>query len=134
MIEIVIPGQPVPKARPRVLKSGITYTPKRTAEYERLTRLIYSAKYKRPLDGSVRMDIRAYFAIPKSYPQNKRAALEGTHYPKRPDPDNIAKIIMDALNGLAYEDDSKVVELSIEKRYSENPRVEVRIDNAEAEE
>jgi Holliday junction resolvase RusA-like endonuclease len=50
---------------------------------------------------------------------------------KTPDTDNIAKSVLDALNKVAYKDDSCVVDLIVEKWYSENPRVEVYIDNEE---
>lgn len=46
---------------------------------------------------------------------------------KKPDSDNIAKIICDSLNGIAYHDDSQIVELYICKSYSENPKVIVTI-------
>ena len=55
--------------------------------------------------------------------------LEGLMNPiKRPDADNIAKIVLDALNGIAYKDDSQIVDLSVPKRYSDKPRVEIFIE------
>ena len=50
---------------------------------------------------------------------------------KKPDCDNIAKIILDALNGLAYKDDKDIVSCLIEKWYGDEPRVEVYIGNEE---
>jgi Holliday junction resolvase RusA-like endonuclease len=48
---------------------------------------------------------------------------------KKPDADNILKAVLDALNGLAYNDDSQIVSARIEKLYSDNPRVEIVISN-----
>ena len=50
------------------------------------------------------------------------------HPTKKPDADNIAKIIMDALNGVAYEDDRQVVELIVRKFFSDTAYVDVFID------
>jgi Holliday junction resolvase RusA-like endonuclease len=52
---------------------------------------------------------------------------------KKPDLDNIAKIIADSLNGVAYRDDSQIVESSVAKFYSDFPRVEVEIYEAGGE-
>ena len=55
--------------------------------------------------------------------------LEDQLYPtKKPDIDNIAKCVLDALNKLAYRDDTQVVTLRMEKHYGEIPRVEVEIE------
>jgi len=47
---------------------------------------------------------------------------------KKPDCDNIAKIICDALNGIVYHDDSQVVDLEIRKYYSDEPKVKIRME------
>ena len=48
---------------------------------------------------------------------------------KKPDIDNVIKIITDALNGIAYDDDAQIVSLSATKFYDENPHVDVRLDD-----
>lgn len=47
---------------------------------------------------------------------------------KKPDVDNIAKIICDSLNGIAYADDKQITSLHINKFYSENPCVVVQLE------
>lgn len=47
---------------------------------------------------------------------------------KKPDCDNIAKIICDALNGIAYYDDSQIVKIEVDKVYNETPGVDVVIE------
>lgn len=73
--------------------------------------------------------IAAYYDIPKSTSKSKRQQmLSGILLPtKKPDIDNIAKCILDALNGVAFHDDTQVVKLCMEKFYAEKPRVEVEI-------
>ncbi|MEX5590971.1 RusA family crossover junction endodeoxyribonuclease, partial [Pseudomonas urmiensis] len=61
--------------------------------------------------------------------KNRIGMLNGDIYPtKKPDADNIAKAVTDALNGLAYKDDSQIVILSVYKQYGETPQVGVTIN------
>ena len=46
---------------------------------------------------------------------------------QKPDADNIAKSVLDALNGLAYADDKQVVTLEVDKHYGEEPCVHVKL-------
>ena len=82
-----------------------------------------------PKGVPVRVRITACFSIPKSAPKKKRAMMiAGDIVPtKKPDFDNIQKIICDALNGVAYHDDSQIVKADIEKVYSTTPHVEVNV-------
>jgi Holliday junction resolvase RusA-like endonuclease len=67
--------------------------------------------------------------IPKSWPKKKQAQAENNEIsPGKPDLDNIAKTVLDALNGVCYEDDAQVVILSVTKCYSREPGVMVRVD------
>lgn len=134
-IKFSIPGQPFGKQRPRVVSRGTfskAYTPKETVSYENLVKLMYSqaAKGKMFADGAM-LDVRiiAYYDIPKSTSKKKRKEmLEHKIRPaKKPDWDNIGKIVCDSLNLVAYHDDSAVVDAQVRKFYSENPRVDVTI-------
>lgn len=131
MIKFEIPGEPKAKARPRVMKNGITYTPKKTVQYENWVKECYWVTHKnKRLTGQIRAIIKAYFKMPKSVSKNKKQQMiDGEIRPtKKPDTDNIAKAILDSLNTIAYDDDKQVVELLIQKYYSENPRVEVELE------
>lgn len=131
MIRFAVYGEPQGKARPRFnTRTKTAYTPSRTAEYEREVATAYKAVSKgKMFNGAVALDINAYFAIPKSTPKKKLFQfLQNIFRPiKKPDIDNILKIIMDGLNGIAYEDDKQVVSGRIRKFYSREPRVEVEI-------
>ena len=135
MIEFTIPGEPVGKARPRVAQ-GHAYTPQKTRDYEERVRWCWKAiaKGAPPLEGPVSVTIDALHRVPKSA---SKALLQsiyaGQVVPmKKPDPDNVAKIILDALNGLAYLDDKQVIRLSVNKAYDlfEAGCVIVRVEEA----
>jgi len=128
-MKLTIPGEPVAKQRARHGKFG-TYTPEKTVNYETLVKQLYiQQNFAKQLDGQLKLTANAYFSIPKSVSKTARAAMvAGILRPvKKPDSSNVVKIIEDALNKLAYRDDSQIVSLNVEKWYSENPRVEVEI-------
>ena len=128
MINLIIPGQPVSKGRPRVCKWG-TFTPEKTVNYETLIKELFIISKQGQCNGQLLAEINCFFSIPKST-SKKNIELMKIHTlrpTKKPDTDNLAKIVLDALNGLAYKDDSQVVDLFVSKRYSENPRVAIRI-------
>lgn len=127
-------GKPQPKQRPRFnSRTGTAYTPRETKVYETEVKYYFLQEYRRPtkLEGALVVSIDAYFEPPKSTP---RATLEkmyaGEIRPaKKPDADNIIKSICDALNGLAYVDDSQIVTVQCRKLYSNVARCEVEITN-----
>lgn len=93
MMILEIPGEPVGKARPRVVRNGAfsrTYTPEKTASYENLVKLEYTARYGQamfPAEAQLHMTISAYYGLPKSDSKKKRQMkLEGVIRPtKKPD-------------------------------------------------
>lgn len=128
LIKFTVPGEPKAKARHRTTKQGFNYTPKETVNYENWVKQCYFIEHKQTmLEGQIKAEIKAYFGIPKSYSKKKRREIElGILRPtKRPDTDNLAKAILDSLNGLAYKDDSSIVTLQVEKHFSDEPRVDV---------
>lgn len=138
MLEFTIPGEPQGKARARTVRNKYTgksmsYTPDKTVSYEALVQHYFMAaggQYAE--DGIFSVDITAGYGMPKSMSKRKRALAEaGTFLPtKKPDLDNIAKLVCDALNGVAWKDDSAVVELVVRKVYATQPGVTVRIGGA----
>ena len=130
-----IPGEPQGKGRPRVVRQGgfaRAYTPEKTASYENLVKVEYQRARGIMYAGDVqlRMTITAHYGIPKSVSKIKRAAMvKGIIRPvKKPDADNVAKVICDALNGVAYRDDTQIVHLAVSKWYDDEPCVVVEID------
>ncbi|MDR4022740.1 MAG: RusA family crossover junction endodeoxyribonuclease [Eubacteriales bacterium] len=131
--EITIPGTPVAKGRPRVGRYG-TYTPKKTATYESYVQYCWAAEYgaQPPSEQPLEVSVIFYMPIPKSITKKAREAItEGvTKHTKKPDLDNMAKAILDALNGLAYKDDSQIYSLTLYKTYDDSPSTTVTIKEA----
>lgn len=135
-IEFTVPGQPVGKGRARVSTHGgfaRAYTPEKTAVYENLVKLSYmqevADKPLKKLAGAIRVQILAYYAMPKSFSKKKRdAAMRGDVTPLiKPDLDNVIKSVCDGLNGVAYDDDKQITFITAAKYYSEPPGVKVVI-------
>lgn len=131
--EFEIPGPVTGKGRPRInTYTCRAYTPNKTKEYEELAKQYFVLKYPRhiPIEGRVKVSIIAYFKIPKgTNKKNEELMLSGNISPtKKPDIDNIEKIVLDAMNSLAFKDDNQITKLEIEKVYSEEEKVYVKIE------
>lgn len=130
MIKLNIPIEPVSKARPRVTRSGHTYTPKKTKDFQ--TQVGWHFKKccpnHKPITSLISMCLTLTFKVPKSYSKQKTLdALEGK-ITNNKDVDNLAKSVLDALNGLAFIDDRQVVELYVKKEYGLANNIEIKID------
>lgn len=137
MTEFVVPGEPFGKQRPRHSRaSGTTYTPRETKLHEQLIRQAYrrNGGDRFPEGSQLRVTIIAVMGIPKSTAKYKRAdMLSGKIRPaKKPDWDNIGKLVCDALNGVAYDDDKCVCEAHVVKLYGEVPHLRVRLEDINA--
>jgi Holliday junction resolvase RusA-like endonuclease len=115
-----VEGDPVGKQRPRFTKTGRTYTPKKTSDYEATIKAqaLSAMGPADPLETPVAVYIYINHAIPTSYSKKrKEACLNRFERPKKPDLDNVAKAYLDAMNGIVYKDDVQVVSLHVTKRY-----------------
>jgi Holliday junction resolvase RusA-like endonuclease len=132
-IYFVVPGAPYGKGRPRASSRGgfvRLYTPAATMAYEaEIARLAEIARADWPVMATpMSLRVIAHHPIPVSWSKKKQqAALAGDVIPGKPDLDNVAKAVLDALNGVIYDDDKQVIKLVAEKRYSFDPRVEVYV-------
>ena len=133
MLSFVVPGPPVPKARPRTVQNNgktVTYTPEPVTRYENWIRLCAREVLDRNggtmLHGPLRLEVTFYLRRPASRPKKYR-------YPdRRPDVENLVKSVMDALTGLLWVDDAQVVTLNAQKRYGE-PRAEITVYREEVD-
>lgn len=136
----IIEGEPVAKGRPRFTRSNgfaRTYTPQKTRDAE--GRVAYSAhvamqqlnmrdvavQQKNTRKNAVKVVIEFFLKIPKSI--SRKSLEDGVMPTVKPDLDNLAKTVLDGMNGIVYQDDSQIVEIILKKQYSENPRTEVRV-------
>jgi len=130
-IKFTVYGTPTPKGRPKVVRKGkfsVAYTPKKTREGEQ-TFLQQAIKHKpaKPLSGPIKVTIRFFKLKPKSLP--KRVV----HNVKKPDVDNLIKLVLDTMNSIFFQDDSQIVELVSSKQYGQTPRTEVTLTAIEEE-
>ena len=132
-VSFVVPGKPFGKQRPRMSRRGkfvTTYTPMETVEYENLVKLsYYNSAGDTKLKGAIKAQIKGVFPIPSSTSnKQKEKMISGEiKYTKKIDCDNMAKCVLDALNNIAYDDDSQVYDLKVTKEYGEFPRVEITL-------
>jgi Holliday junction resolvase RusA-like endonuclease len=131
---LLIPGEPVAQGRPRFRKHSnfvSAYDPKESKDYKEMVKQIASQSFSwPPIENAIRFKLDIYVKIPKSFSKAKsKSALEGAIRPsKRPDWDNYAKGVADALSGVCYVDDGQIVTATVNKYYSDEPRVEVTIE------
>lgn len=132
-----VPGKPQGKARARTfynpkIEKHMSVTPDDTVLYENLIKTMYihaanGCKFEK--DEPVTIRIVARYMPAKSTSKKKmKQMLDGEILPlKKPDMDNIVKVIADALNSVAYQDDSQVVLVKAKKVYSAVEGVDVTI-------
>ena len=130
-------GKPCGKGRPRFARRGnfvSTYTDKKTANYETLVRLSYQQEHigEALMEGALTVYVLAYFPVPKSWSKKRKA--EAHWHTNKPDCDNIAKVVFDALNGIAWTDDSQISTLVVVKGYDAEGGGKVRVMISDKEE
>lgn len=137
MIKFIVYGEPVAQGRPRAttVNSHVRmYDPKKSRDYKHYIRLVASEhKPKELLQGPLSMKVKVYRPSLKSFSKKKaKMAENGELRPiTKPDVDNYVKGVKDALKSVIWKDDSQVVDLHVSKWYSENPRIEIEINELE---
>lgn len=111
MTRFFVPGTILGKPRPRFSKKGGVFTHKKFKDYERAIARAYRDAGGQLLRGPVEVSILTHRPLPKSRP--KRVEKEPDMF--KPDVDNVVKIVLDGLNGVAYEDDRQVVRIHAAK-------------------
>lgn len=134
-ITFEVPGEPRGKARPR-FSNGHAYTDSETRAYEKKIAAYYHKAlggFRWPDETFLRIKVTAYYPIPKSATKTAAAGMQsGRILPSRkPDIDNVLKAVLDALNGVAYKDDSRVVCVEAEKLYSMTPKLVIEMKGSE---
>lgn len=127
MKELFIKTVPIPKGRPRFY-GGHAVTPPKTREYEKLIREEWTHGM---MNGPLHVTTVFTFKVPKSYSKKKQAELIGMPKTTKPDLDNLVKAVLDALNGVAFEDDSRICSISAVKLYGTEPCVFVKMEGEE---
>lgn len=124
-------GEPVAKARPRFnSKTRMTYTNKKTKNAERLIQTEYIKQgggNRNDYSGKVEIELVFVFPIRKSWSKVKKRGMWNKAHTIKPDLDNLEKTVLDALNGLAFKDDSQVCLVTKEKFWNDEAYTEIKI-------
>ena len=133
-IKFTIEGEPVGKGRPRYGKYK-TYTPAKTKSVENNIAYFYKVNIGHYFEGYVRLKLDLYYSIAKSDSKKKKMMkLNNELRPnKKPDIDNVIKLVADALNEVAYKDDTQIIELECRKFYSDIARMEITLEDLNEE-
>ena len=125
-----VPIKPTGKARARVTRWGV-YTPEKTAAAENSIKVCARAAGVELIEGPVELNVFCYFAPPKSWSKKKRKEIlvdGGVRcQTNKPDSDNVLKLVSDALNGIAYEDDRQVSSASVVKAYGSEDKIIIQV-------
>lgn len=139
-VKFTVPISPTGKGRPKFARCGNfvkTYTPEATASAENLVKIIYQRDCEKAwFDGAFMIKIECLYDRPKCHYNSKGLVKQNApkYCTKKPDLDNVEKLICDSLNGLAYKDDSQCVRSISYKRwadYNEKACMVVEIESME---
>ena len=132
VVTFSVDGIPHGKGRPRFKRMGNfvqTYTDVKTKTYEALVKEAAQKAMgsSEPLETPVSFHCHIRLPVPKSYSKKRtEACLSGLVSPiKKPDWDNVAKSVADAMNGVVYLDDSQIVRAVIRKAYAAEAGIDV---------
>jgi len=126
-VKIILPGKPIPKHRPRFTKRGFTYDDQ--SKIMKKLSILAKSQYpsQEPINSPISINVIFYMPIPKSLSNKKRQMLNGAYHHSRPDLDNLVKTL-DILNKIIFSDDALVSEIYACKKYSLEPRTEIKIE------
>lgn len=124
---------PQAQARPRATRMGRgirLYDPKKTADFKKELRALARGLDVEPLRDALSVEIWFYREVQKSISKKEHVRRTTGHVRpiKKPDIDNLCKATLDSFNGILWKDDSQIVDLNLHKYYSDNPRIEVELD------
>lgn len=132
-MKLIIKGQPITQGRPRFANRGkftTTYDPPKSKAYKQLVKAqAIQQWHSQPLSGALRCDVTIYRPIQQSgSKREKLLKLSGQIRPTiKGDIDNYFKAVTDPLTGIVWKDDALIVESRISKYYSNEPRVEIEV-------
>ena len=121
MIEIQLNMRAVPSPRPRFSKTG-TYMPENYRRFKEALKWRFKP-FKSFGKQLVKLELEFVFSQPSINAMNKRKYSEPVG-----DADNLAKSIMDAMNGILFDDDTVVVELNVKKYYGERDMILIKMN------
>lgn len=134
-VRIWIPGIPQPGGSKKAFvirgtnRAVVTEDCRRSKDWRAVVALKATETIQSPFDGAVTVTVQFLMLRPKSH-FGKRGLLPSApvHHTVRPDATKMWRATEDALKGIAWRDDSQVVEQRISKRYAESPGAWITIE------
>ncbi len=125
-MKYLIPGVPVPLARPRWSKT-LMYDAQKDLKDQVSMILKYQHGTRSLMSGPLEIEISFFMPIAVTLSNKKRDALVGSHHYKRPDLDNLIKFVLDCANGVLFEDDAVIASIIAKKIYAHDARTEFMV-------
>lgn len=119
-ISFTIPGNPIPQKQTQWTRSGRVYDPSRK-DSQAIQKIAIASFNQEPVTSPI--EIRMMFLLKKPQKHPKHHVV----HVKRPDIDNLAYLVTNALKGIVYKDDSQIYKMSLYKAYDDNPRTEIQV-------
>jgi Holliday junction resolvase RusA-like endonuclease len=131
MLFIPVYGQPLPQMRMKACKIGghIRIYDPQAKQKEEIRWRIRGLYKEEPVTIPIYVEILFYMPIPKhTSTVRKKDMINGKmHHMKRPDVDNLIKLILDCMTGIVYKDDSQICDIRAKKLYAESPATIIQI-------
>ena len=122
---IEIPTRPRPAPRVRVTRWG-SYNDPRYTEHKDIIREVWEKNHNVRLEGALKMSILFQFEKTKSWTKKKKR--DAYWHTQRGDIDNLTKSVLDALNKIAYKDDSQICDLDVVKIWGDTNKIVVELE------
>jgi len=126
--------KPMAKQSFRTTRKGYKYLDASVVKYRKTLRTMAIAQIREQkaekLDGAISIEILYSFQRPQGLRKKEKSEIDsGKSMPKttKPDIDNLTKAILDALNGIAWNDDAQVAEIKAKKIWSQKDLIEIKI-------
>lgn len=126
-LALIIPGVPQPAQRPRFTKFGIVYDAQKKLKDFMREDLILWTEGRKPLLDPIEIELEFYMPIPASYSKKKQREFRNSYHTKKPDLDNLTKLILDVCNKIVFWDDSQICSIRAFKTYAIEPKTVIRI-------
>jgi len=129
LIELVIPGAPIAKKRPKFGSRGgfiRVYNPSKQ-DQNGIERILQSMWNDRPIETPIELDVTFYMPIPASWSKKRRIEALNKKHCTVCDVDNLLKTYLDCMNEIVYVDDRQIYKVTAVKRYDDNPRTVINV-------
>jgi Holliday junction resolvase RusA-like endonuclease len=127
-VTIIIPGKPCAWQRARSNGKVRFDSPEQARNKMTISQIGAAAMRGRPpFEGPLEVTVGAFWPYPKSMSGKKRGVYGSQFFTSRPDADNVAKLLGDALNNIVWRDDAQIVSLTVTKRYAPVPQTVIRV-------